>query len=195
MVSIIFRKKKKQTTLPQTIGVCGMIHNIGTTNLGLATANYLANKCFEATAYLELNATNEIYQLNPKPSTGKFTYMGIDFFPEATLRQLPEFLQMNYSYFVLDFGVPNAYTFSEFLRCGLKYCVCSYSPWKRQQYDDFYRHDNKNNELHHTHVKVLGNYEIKDSGNKNCETIPFLPNPFQLAPGEFTFFDRLLERN
>ena len=105
------------------------------------------------------------------------------------------YLQMNYSYFVLDFGVPNAYTFSEFLRCGLKYCVCSYSPWKRQQYDDFYRHYNKNNELHHTHVKVLGNYEIKDSGNKNCETIPFLPNPFQLAPGEFTFFDRLLERN
>ena len=172
-----------------------MIHNIGTTNLGLATANYLANKYFEATAYLEVNATNEIYQLNPKHTTGKFTYMGIDFFPEVTLRQLPELLQMKYSCFVLDFGVPNAYTFPEFLRCGLKFCVCSYSPWKRQQYDDFYRHYNKNNELHHTHVKVLGNYEIKDTGNKNCKTIPFLPNPFQLAPGEFTFFDRLLERN
>ena len=143
-----------------------MIHNIGTTNLGLATANYLANKCFEATAYLEVNATNEIYQLNPKHTTGKFTYMGIDFFPEVTLRQLPELLQMKYSCFVLDFGVPNAYTFPEFLRCGLKFCVCSYSPWKRQQYDDFYRHYNKNNELHHTHVKVLGNYEIKDTGNK-----------------------------
>ena len=100
MVSIIFRKKKKQTTLPQTIGVCGMIHNIGTTNLGLATANYLANKCFEATAYLEVNATNEIYQLNPKQTTGQFTYMGIDFFPEVTLRQLPELLQMKYSCFV-----------------------------------------------------------------------------------------------
>ena len=200
MVAIIFRKrnirkKKKQTALPQTIGVCGMAHNIGTTNLCLSTANYLANKRLQATAYLELNATREIAQLNPSSSPGRFTYMGIDFYPDATLRQLPELLQLKYSYFVLDFGVPNAYTFPEFLRCDLKFTVCSYSPWKRQQYDNFYRHYNKNNELHHTNVKVLGNYGIKDTGNKNCETIPFLPNPFQLAPGEFTFFDRLLERN
>lgn len=172
-----------------------MIHNIGTTNLSLATANYLANKQLASTAYLELNATREISQLNSKQTSGKFSYLNIDFFSEVTLRQLPEILQQNYAYYILDFGVPNSYTFPEFLRCDIRIAVCSYSPWKRNQFDNFLCQFNKNKELLRTHVKLIGNYGIKDNGNKNCETIPFLPNPFQLTPGEFTFFDRLLERN
>lgn len=172
-----------------------MTSNIGTTNLSLAIANYLTNKCRVPTAYLELNASREIHLLNTKSGAKPFTYMGIDFFPEITLRQLPEILQQGYGILVLDFGVPNTYTFPEFLRCEQKLAVCSFSPWKKDQYDSFFAHYNKNKEMLHMNVKILGNYGIKDKHKKNCDTIPFLPNPFQLAPGEFTFFDRLLERN
>ena len=57
--------------------------------------------------------------------------MGICMFPEITLSSLPEILQKDFDYFVLDMGILNPYTAYEFSRCHMQYIVGDFSLWKK----------------------------------------------------------------
>ena len=115
---------------PQIIGVCGYEHNSGTTHLCLSLANYLCNKRLAKTAYIELNPSDQISSLKNKDCRTRFSHYHIDFFPNSTLSSYNNILSGKHQYYVIDFGVLNINTLNDFMRCDIKFAICSLSPWK-----------------------------------------------------------------
>lgn len=176
-----------------------MEHGVGTTCISLALSNYICSKLGKRTAYIELNTTNQICCLSSKKETGNFSYMGITFFPAMRIASLPEILNMDFDYFILDMGVLNAYTAREFVKCEKQFLVCSLCEWKKhislKKMEVFIKKNNINQE----HVTVLGNMIIKGSkitisSEITCRfhTLPVVENPFQLSTTDFTVYNRLL---
>lgn len=136
------------------------------------------------TAYVELNTTNQISALSHKKGTLSFRYMGIVFYPNTPVTALTEILQKDYRYFVLDIGVLNTYTTTDFLRCDKSFLVCSPSKWRRSQSAESFKKTFEN--FHYQHCKVIMNLCEKESDfspiSNACEHIPFpyFQNPFRL---------------
>lgn len=136
------------------------------------------------TAYVELNTTNQISALSHKKGTLSFRYMGIVFYPNTPVTALTEILQKDYRYFVLDIGVLNTYTTTDFLRCDKSFLVCSPSKWRRSQSTENFKKLFEN--FHYQHCKVIMNLCEKESDfspiSNACEHIPFpyFQNPFRL---------------
>lgn len=179
-----------------------MHRGAGVTSLCLAVSNFLANKQFSSVAYLEVNSTNEIHNLNTRNKTNHFKYLGIDFYSAVTLDDLSSLLQEKYDYLVLDFGVTNQYTNLEFMRCDLKLAICDLSSWHKSDLISF-THNYLNNMREN--IIFLGN---PDKINQNSSTyeynrviktkilrIPFFENPFQLTSQYFGFLKKITERN
>ena len=122
---------KKVHSAPQLVGVCGSVHNVGTTHISLALCNYMSNKCMYRTAYVELNGTHEILSLSKTADEKVFTYKNVDFFPHAVMSTLTEILNMRYERVIIDFGILNPNTLKEFMRCDVRIAVCTISKWNR----------------------------------------------------------------
>lgn len=175
---------------------------MGVTCISLALSNFLRNKLGKKTAYIELNATNQIRALSPKKDTSFFSYLKIDFFPCTTITSLPEILQLNYDYFILDMGVLNTYTAKEFSKCEKQFLVCSLCKWKYHQTKEKIVKLLQQTNIHQENVIILDNMREKKSIfntffflSMNRILIPFIPNPFQLEPSLFKVFHQILERN
>lgn len=126
--------------------------------------------------------------------------MGITFFPEITLSKLPEVLQLNYDYFVLDMGILNPYTAYEFTRCNLKLMVGDLSPWKKEKTLKSLEQILQKTNIHQEQVIFLGNPMIKESissryvkGFSKIMTVPYISNPFHLSSKDFVFYEHLLK--
>jgi hypothetical protein len=125
--------------------------------------------------------------------------MGICFFPEITLSTLPEILQKDFDYFVLDMGILNPYTAYEFSRCHMQYMVGDFSLWKKEKTLHHLEQLLKHNIIKQEQVILLLNPTIKESypsgpvkGFLKRITVPFIPNPFQIASSEFAFYEKVL---
>lgn len=150
------------------------------------------------TAYIELNATNQISCLSKAPKKKAFSHHGISFFPNATPASLAKILNGNYRYFIIDMGVLNTYTTKEFFRCDKQFLICSPSKWRlphaKEKVDTLLR-----NTMNQNHVTVILNLCNKKSEVPRlplvhrCIAYPFHPNPFQLEPKEFHALYRILE--
>lgn len=128
--------------------------------------------------------------------------MGISFFPNITLSILPEILQRNYDYFVLDMGVLNPNTALEFSRCHQQFLVGSLSIWKQDKTLEKLEQLQKTTKINQERVSFLGNPIIKESlfskkfnGFSKVISVPFIKNPFQIASKDFVFYESLLERS
>lgn len=152
------------------------------------------------TAYIELNATNQIRSLSSGTGSKSFSYLGFDLFPCTTLTSLPEILRMDYEYFILDMGVLNHYTAGEFFKCEKQFLVCSFSKWKKAQTMEKLERLLTNN--HYTQAECLiilsinskkeSTLTMSHSLTFRMKPIPFIPNPFQLPSEFFAFFGKLL---
>jgi hypothetical protein len=125
--------------------------------------------------------------------------MGICFFPEITLSTLPEILQKDFDYFVLDMGILNPYTAYEFSRCHMQYMVGDFSLWKKEKTLHHLEQLLKHNIIKQEQVILLENPKIKESfpsksvkGFSQKITVPFISNPFQIASNEFVFYENML---
>ena len=149
------------------------------------------------TAYIELNTSNQIRTIYQKKEKPYFTYKGIVFYPNTNVTSLQEILHKDYPYFILDMGVLNTYTTSEFLRCDRPFLVCSLSKWRRSQSKEKIKTLFKN--YHYQHCKVIMNLCEKESNFSpllgDCEHIPFpfFQNPFQLETHCFHAIYRILK--
>ena len=149
------------------------------------------------TAYIELNTTNQICALSHSKGNHSFTYKGIVFYPNTLVTSLPEILHKNYRYFIIDMGVLNTYTTSEFLRCDKQFLICSQSKWRAshidQKIDKLFQNNHNSN-----CIQLIMNLSEKESNlsifSQSRERIfmPFIPNPFQLEPKHFNVFSLLL---
>ena len=166
-----------------------MERGVGVTCISLAISNFVCSKLGRKTAYIELNATNQIFSLSHGGNQKSFSYYGIDFFPQVSVTSLREILNKNYDFYILDMGVLNHYTATEFAKCDKQLFVCSFSKWKKKQTME------KLNELYQQmyicqeSVILLANLEGKKSTLlpmfPNRISIPFISNPFQLEPSLF----------
>ena len=151
------------------------------------------------TAYIELNTTNQICALSPKKGKPSFSYKGIVFFPNTTVTSLPEILHKDYRYFILDMGVLNTYTTTEFLRCNKQFLVCSPSKWRFAKIEEKIEKTFKNQQEKNCIQLIMNLDEEKTSFSVFFEpsqqiSFPYIPNPFHLEPRHFCAFS-LLFRN
>lgn len=169
-----------------------MIHGTGTTHVSLTLANYLCSKLGMKTAYIELNATNQIRALNKKQGTKVFSYREIDIFPNTSVTSLSEILGFDYRYFILDMGVLNTHTAQEFLRCDKPLLVCSPSKWKlphiKEKIEALFSNTNTQNR-----VTLIMNFSKKEPHfssflNMRQVSFPYLENPFHVNPKHFHVF-------
>lgn len=175
-----------------------MHRGIGVTTLSIALSNYLSNMKFSSVAYLEVNSTNEIHNL-AKSSKNEFKYLGIHFFSDVTLDTLPKILQMDFDYYILDFGVTNHYTNLEYLRCDTRFAICDFSLWQHNNLLAFMDSLNTNTR---EGVTFLGNpgtinpqLAVQKVNGYRIMRIPFIENPFQLTSQYFEFLKKISGRN
>ena len=144
------------------------------------------------TAYIELNATNQISSLGKTRAANTFRYKGISFFPNASVTSLTEILRSDFEYFILDMGVLNLHMLQEFLRCDKSFLICSPGKWRlcetQEKIDLLLKNQSDQNQ-----VTVIMNLCEKES--KGQLAFPYLKNPFQLQPRYFHVFSQILERN
>lgn len=174
-----------------------MDHGLGSTHVSLTLANYLCSKLGKKVAYIERNSSNHIQNLVAKEEKLSFQYMGIVFFPNISFISLPEILQKDFEFFILDMGVLNPHAMTEFLRCDKSFLICSPSKWRRSL-------NNKveplfTNQAHQNCCTKIVNLCEKESTFSNLissfETYPFpyIPNPFQIEPRHFRAISLLLK--
>ncbi len=179
-----------------------MERSCGTTHFALALSNFLCNKENQKTAYIELNATGQILNLSSENSPQPFCFQRIDLYPQITLETLPQILKKQYAYSVLDMGVLNEHTYREFLRCDQRFIVGSICPWKANCYYSLLESLSYQSIHHQKDFILLGNLGIKkyvkqfqQKYNICIRAVPFLENPFQLTPSDWTFLNELLKKN
>lgn len=172
---------------------------MGVTHLCLALSNFLCSKQGMRTAYVELNASNQICSLSPGTGNGAFSYMGITMFPGITLTSLPELLRMDYDYFILDMGVLNTYSVREFVKCEKQFLVCSLSKWRKKLTLEKLEKLRTDLSCNQKILRILGCGSEKESklSLPNGATfqmipIPFISNPFHLPLELFSFFRKIL---
>ena len=177
-----------------------MFHGAGTTSVSLALSHFLCNKQKKKTAYIELNASDEIRFIKGKKQKEPFSYMRIALFPNVTLSSLPTILQMDFEYFILDMGVLNTYTAEQFSHCHKQFIVGSLNSWKRQKTLEKLENLIKNKMIYQDTVTFIRISTEKKSTlspfskpfNKIVDA-PYIPNPFQISFDSFGFYETLLK--
>ena len=118
--------------------------------------------------------------------------MGITFFTRISLSRLPEILQRNYDYFILDMGVLNPNTAYEFSRCDQQFLVGSLSIWRKEKTFEKLEQLLKTTNIYQERVVFLGNPMIKESMYSGklkaffrVISVPFIKNPFRIASNDF----------
>ena len=157
------------------------------TSVCLALSNFLCNKAGRKTAYIELNASNEISSLATNCRMDMFTHLGIHIYPHRTFTSLAEVLRLDYDYFLIDMGVLNTYSAREFAKYENQFLVCSLSSWKRKKTKEKLCKLLETTDIPTEYITILSNCCKKESTFKVSHTtsfpvlfVPFIQNPFQL---------------
>ena len=188
-------KSRDQTTI--RIAVCGSWHHIGTTCLCIALSNYLCSRHRRKTAYVEMNAAGEILGISDPHNGPFFQKLGVHYYTQASLPDLPLIESSGYDCLIIDFGVLNPRTLSAFIRCDRKLVICDFSLWKRAKLEDFFR---RNTFLFGSKgLTLLGNsrdfHLLADAQDFSPAPVLFLPdirNPFQITSDQFEIFEKIL---
>lgn len=128
--------KEKDTTQKKRIriGVVGACSRMGTTTQAVQLVKYLLY-CGKKACYIEVNSTEYVQALlntfeveHYDKDLGKVTFSNVDLFCRQDM--IPEVLQMDYEYFVYDYGVFNGKDFNKisFLEKDIKIMVLGSNP-------------------------------------------------------------------
>lgn len=171
---------------------------MGATHLGIALANYCRSFHHAKTALLELNDTGNLKHLQDFESQSCFSIYGVDYYPAVSLEQLPYFFNMDYHFFILDFGILEREHFQDFLRCDRKLVIGSLSPWKRCCFENFLSNWNFETQQvgNVVYLALFGTksdlFEFSCKHRLLIRAIPFIANPFELSKNLFSFLESLI---
>ena len=136
----------------------------------------------------------------PGKKSDVFTYMGVDFFPDASFRDLQQIEQLHYDHCILDYGVLSSGSFPEYIRSSSKIAVGMVSEWNLNQYYRFMMSLQKQI-MDQKHLLFLGNLgpqkqirTLKRKTDGNLMSFPYLTDPFQLTSDQWGIFKELLGR-
>lgn len=153
------------------------------------------------TAYVELNGTHRILGLSSGSGDSKFSYKNIDFFPRAVIPTLIQVLNMDYERVIIDFGIINANTLKEFLRCDVRLAVCTHSKWNTGASENIISFFKTNHITEGSEYKLLVNLveKKKTISNRHFKYpvvyFPFLEDPFLIGTSLFGTLEKISERN
>ena len=148
------------------------------------------------TAYIELNATNQIKSLSKKESADSFHYLGIQIFPSTKVTSLSEILNKDFDYFILDMGVLTNYSASELSKCDKQFLIGDFCQWKKHSTCSKIKDLFQNTCLDRENVMILKNFASKStnllSTNYRTKVVPYFDSPFLLSVTKFSEVTYLL---
>lgn len=112
---------------------------------------------------------------------------------------MSEILNLQYKYYILDFGLPTPHTLPEFLRCDHRVVLTSGSIWKAAQLDKFAQELQKNN-IPWDRLQTISMGGIKKDYERlykaygiRAVSMPILNDPFHITSGNFSFFEKIMK--
>lgn len=128
------------------------------------------------------------------------TIYDVDYYPRLSHQAIPDVMNADYQYLILDFGVITESVFREFLRCNRKLVIGSLVPWKQESFYGFFQRYNLEKLwesflfllLYGNHADTWRLSQKTKTPHKYFQGIPFLKNPFHIEKEQFSFLDRLL---
>lgn len=128
-----------------------------------------------------------------------FRIYDVDYYPNASSKELPSLLNQGYEYLILDMGNMEEANLPELLRCDKKIVLGSLAPWKMNKFR------NTLNRFSQTASSGEGFIYLMESGNPKTlrkisgtyhiivRSVPFIQNPFRIGKEFFSILQELLE--
>lgn len=187
------------------IGIIGTHHGAGVTHSGIMLSNYLDKYKGVKTAYLEMNHEDELKFLNyayegipdDQEEKKEFVIHNTTYYENVREQDFIQLINLNYQYFILDFGTDYKKDNNEFLRCDIKIVIGSLTEWKRQYLFQFI--DSKRQLPGFASWRFLIVFGQKNDLrmasrelHMKLDYIEFEPDPFLLSKESVKLFQRLL---
>lgn len=187
------RKLKEKVS----IGIVGIGMGCGVTHLSIAMANYMQSGLGRKTALIELSGRCELRDMIQKEGGKNQTLLGICYYTDICVGQIPEIMNSRYEVFVLDLGSDYRSVREEFLRCDRKIIARSISPWKVSAYEHFLKEITATENYESWEFLALfANMLDKKKIQKRCGvrliSIPWIENPFYLKKDDMFFLQKIV---
>lgn len=179
-------KKIESVRKNVVIGIYGFQHGCGTTHMSLSFAVYLKRCCGCKTAYLEMNRSGQIRNLqrHSEVEMEKFLYQGITICPDASWDMVRRLKLEKYEAIIIDFGCKEMKLPVHMNECDLKLLIFDQARWKKDCLTDWIRSDAFEDD-HKFLVRSLSRKNVQPfcvGSGIRLYPIPLQNDPFQLEP-------------
>ena len=201
-----YRKKRNYSI---SIGITGMDSRVGVTHLAIMLANYLVSKERCQAAVVDrsqsgsLAVLQEIYdecaQTRKDSACQCFQLHKVDYYSQATKKDIADILHMGYEYVIYDFGKNElSHSDYEILRCHMKILVGSCCEWQQEVFHSVMEQEEfMEQKKQWRFAAFLGSDAIRRGLEKRyhikIHTIPFERDPFLLHQNHFEAFQIMLQ--
>lgn len=139
---VIVKHEVKKTVNKRLVAFAGSESNIGVTHNVITLANFLRKKGFMIAA-VEMNDSRAFEKIADSFDErmfqgGYFTLNGVDFYPNATQKDLADIMSHSYNFILLDFGLYKDSDKVEFERAEDKFIITSSKPWELDAMNDIF---------------------------------------------------------
>lgn len=198
-------KKKDRTEIlemkARLIGIAGIGKSVGCTHFSIMLANYLAGYCRRKTAVLEWNKSGDFERLE-RVCTGKVgeqkpcRILDADYYKNAGADELGRVLNREYEEILVDFGALDETEENEFLRCGKRFIVVSFSEWQQEKIREFMSGKCRTEHTCWQFVASFGSEETRKEFERRfgffADRIPFSADAFSVTEECGVFFGNLI---
>lgn len=169
----------------------------GVTHLSIALANYMQSVLGRKTAIIELSGQYELRDMLQKEGGNKQKLLGICYYTDICVGQIPEIMNSRYEAFVLDLGSDYQSVREEFLRCDRKIITGSISPWKVSAYEHSLKEiiateNYESWEFLALFANLLDKKKIQKRYGVRLISIPWIENPFYLKKEDMCFLQKIV---
>ena len=181
----------------------------GVTHLAIALANLCGSKLGAKTACIEFHGRDELRFLMTEDKLpfrqaenncrSYFRIHDVDYYPNASAKELPCLLNQGYRYLILDLGSAEEADFSELLRCDRKIVIGNPAPWKMDKFRKTLTRITQKTATGEGFLYLMEMGKPKNlrelSGQYHIilRSIPLIENPFRIEKEFFSILQELLE--
>ena len=126
----------------RVIGLIGTHPGAGVTHISFLLAFYLAEVTGKSVAYVECNRHGDCGRFQKRQIAEK-QKRGLGkrpvFYPDVSPEELPELLNREHAYYVVDFGCELERNWAEYLHCSDKIVIAQLREWRQEDLDQFER--------------------------------------------------------
>lgn len=198
------RKQKETKALEiqsRITGIAGTGKGVGCTHFSIMLLNYLAGFQRKKAVLLEFNRSGT-FEILERVCTGrtrqdrKFRILDADYCKNAGQKELAGMLEQNYEEILIDFGSVDEAGWTEFLRCGNKFLIGSFSEWQQERFREFELQKRAVEKKSWKSLAVFGSEETRKEFRRryriDAGRIPFSADAFVVTEDVRKFFETLI---